>query len=167
MLDSRVAGLIPGVANHEARRIYDARVERARRALAQDDSAELGRQLCDAILLELWRARSITGFDAFVQDVIGLDAQRARSLAEATAAEQGLILDRLPDVAVALYLRSEMALIERCPDAKVSIRVEGDTLQMALSLPLSPPARVVEAVTAIGRSASGLLRVLLEKPRPK
>jgi hypothetical protein len=167
MLDSRVAGLIAGVANHEARRIYDARVQRARRALAEDDSAELSRQLCDAILLELWRARSITGFEAFAQDVIGLDAQRARGLAEEAAAEQGVALHRLPDIAVALHLRSEVALIERCPEAKVSIRVEGDRLQMALSLPLAPPARVAEAVTAIGRSASGLLRVLLDKPRPK
>jgi hypothetical protein len=162
--DSRVAGLIAGVANHEARRLYDVRVEKARRALADGDEAELGRQLCEAVLLELWRARSITSFDAFAQDVVGIEASRARELAQTSASERGVSLERLPDVAVALYARSEVALLERCPGAAVTVKVEGEQLQLVLSLPISPPARAAEAVAAVGRSASGLARVLLDKP---
>lgn len=166
--DSRVAGLIAGVANHEARRVYDIRVDRARRALAEEAFEELGRQLCDAITLEIWRARSITGFEAFAQDVIGLDPARARELAEAGASERGVALERMSDLAVALCLRGEAALQERCPEAEVRVRVEGGRLELALSLPATPAARAADAVAAVGRAASGLARILSEKPaRPK
>ena len=158
--DTRVAGLIPGVANHEARYLYDARVERARRALEDGDDAALARQLCESFRLGLWRARNITGFDAFAQHVLGVEAERARALAEAGAAARNVALERLPDVAVALWIRSEAALLERCPAAAVDVRVENGQVLYALSLPLAPALGVAEAVAAVGRSAVGLARVL-------
>jgi hypothetical protein len=162
--DTRVAGLIAGVANHEARRVYDARLERLRAAVAQDDQAGLQRQLCVAVLLGLWRARSITGFDGFAQDVVGIDHERARELAEHGAAARGVGLERLPDLAVALWMRSEAALLERSPQAEVDVRVEGERLRLCLELPLVPPARTAEAVAAVGRAAGGLARVLMGEP---
>ena len=162
--DTRVAGLIPGVANHEARRVYDARLERLRAAVAQDDEPALQRQLSVAVLLGLWRARSITGFDGFAQDVVGIEAARARALAEQGAVERGVALDRLPDVAVALWMRSEAALLERSPDAAVEVRVEGERLRLSIELPLAPPWRTAEAVAAVGRAAGGLARVLTGEP---
>lgn len=162
--DSRVAGLIAGVANHEARRVYDARLERLRRAAADADDATLERELCIVLLLGLWRARSITGFDAFAQDVVGVPHERAATLARAGADQRGVALERLPDVAVALWLRSEAALLERCPEAAVDVRVEREQLRLSLSLPLAPPERAAEAVAAVGRAAAALARVLASEP---
>ena len=158
--DSRIAGLIAGVANHEARHVYDARVERARRTLEAGDEAELGRQLCDALLLGLWRARSVTGFDALAQDIVGVAVERARELASRSAAQRNLPLEQLADVAVALWLRSEAALLPRCPEAAVEVRVDQGQLHFSLVLPLAPALRVAESVAAVGRSAAGLVRVL-------
>jgi hypothetical protein len=163
--DPRIAGLIAGVANHEARRVYDARVERLRRAHAQEQEAALERQLCDAIRLGIWRARNVTGFEAFAQDVLGVPIERAHTLAERGASQQGVALERLPEVALALWLRAEAALLERCPGGEVELRIQGERMQLSLTLPLVPAARSAEAVAAVGRAASGLARVLAGDPR--
>jgi hypothetical protein len=158
--DSRIAGLIPGVANHEARRVYDARLEQATAAVAGGDESALAGLLCDAVLLGLWRARAVTGFDALAQDVIGIDAGRAQELAVAAAAQRGLALERLPDIAVALWMRSEAALLDRCPEASVRVNVSSERLALHLDVPLAPVERATEAVSAVGRAAGGLGRVL-------
>jgi hypothetical protein len=164
--DPRIAGLIAGVANHEARRVYDARVERLRRAHAQGQEPALERQLCDAIRLGIWRARNVTGFEAFAQDVLGVPIERAHTLAERGAAQQGVALERLPEVALALWLRAEAALLERCPGGEVELRIQdGERMQLCLTLPLVPAARSAEAVAAVGRAAAGLARVLAGDPR--
>lgn len=164
--DTRVAGLIAGVANHEARRVYDGRLERLRAAAARDDENALEEQLCVAVLLGLWRARSITAFESFAQDVVGVDHARAWQLAERGAARLGVSLERLPDVAVALWMRSESALVERHPEGSVAVRVENERLELSISLPLAPPARAAEAVAAVGRAAGGLARVLTTDAPP-
>ena len=158
--DSRVAGLIAGVANHEARRVYDARVERAAAASAAGDELALGALLCEAVLLGLWRARAVTGFEALAQDVMGVEPARAQSLAEASAAQRGLTLERLPEIAVALWMRSEAALLDRCPEAAVQVSVANERVALHLDLPLAPVERATEAVSAVGRAAGGLARVL-------
>jgi hypothetical protein len=166
--DSRVAGLIPGVANHEARRVFDARVERATAAEAAGDESALGQLLCEAVLLGLWRARSVTGFDALAQDVIGIEPVRAEQLAQQSAAARGVALERMPDIAVALWMRSEAALLERVPEASVRVDSAAERVVLQLDLPLAPADRITEAVSAIGRAASGLARVLeAENPRPR
>ena len=158
--DSRVAGLGPGVANHEARRVYDARLEQAGSASAAGDESTLAGLLCDAVLLGLWRARAVTGFDALAHSVLGIDPVRAQELAAAAAAQRGLALERLPDIAVALWMRSEAALLDRCPEATVRVNVTGERVALHLDLPLAPVERATEAVSAVGRAASGLGRVL-------
>jgi hypothetical protein len=162
--DTRIAGLIAGVANHEARRVYDARLERLRTAAAGADEPALERELCIAVLLGLWRARSITGFESFVQDVVGLDHERARALAERGAAVREVALERLADVAVALWMRSEAALVERWPEVVVDVRVQDERLRLALTLPLAPAVRAADAVAAVGRAAGGLARALSGMP---
>lgn len=159
--DTRVAGLIPGVANHEARRVFDARADALRRAAADNDQPMLERGLFEALALGLWRARNVTGFEAFVADVIGLELERAWSIAERGATARGVALERLPDLAVALWMRSEAALLERCPGASVEARiVDGERVQLSLQLPLAPRERAAEGLAAVGRSAGGLARVL-------
>lgn len=157
--DSRIAGLIPGVANQQARRVYDTRVGRLRRAAAEGDEIGLGEQLCDAILLGFWRARSVTGFEALAHDVVGIEPERAWALAEQSATERGLSLERMPDIAVAVWLRTECALIESCPEAAVEVRVDGERLHVALALPIAPPAMVADGLAAVGKNAESLSRV--------
>jgi hypothetical protein len=158
--DSRVAGLVPGVANHEARRVYDARLERAAAASAAGDETTLAGVLCEAVLLGLWRARAVTGFEALAQAVLGIEPARAVALAEAAAAQRGVVLERLPDIAVALWMRGEAALLDRCPDASLRVNVANERVALHLDLPLAPVERTAEAVSAIGRAAGGLGRVL-------
>lgn len=158
--DSRVAGLIAGVANHEARRVYDARLERAATASSAGDDEALGALLCEAVLLGLWRARAVMGFEALAQDVMGIDAVRAQALAEASAAQRGLAFERLPEIAVALWIRSEAALLDRCPEATVQVSVANERVALHLDLPLAPVERTTDAVSAVGRAAAGLARVL-------
>jgi hypothetical protein len=119
------------------------------------------------LLLGLWRARSVTGFDAFAQDVVGIDAERARELAARDAAARKHTHEQLPDVAGAVWIRSEAALLERCPEAAVEVRVESGRLQLSLALPLAPALRVAESLAAIGRSAAGLVRVLESETRDR
>lgn len=154
--DTRVSGLIPGVANYQARLVYDARLSRLRQAHAAGSDAPLAELLCEAVLLGIWRARSVTGFDAFVHDAAGIARPDARALAEQGAAQRGLVLERLPDVAVATWLRAEGALLQSCPDAAVEVHVRDGQLRFALRMPISPPARVAETIAAIGRAVAGL-----------
>jgi hypothetical protein len=158
--DSRVRGLLPGVANHDARRVYDERLSRMAAALAGGDEGALGVLLAEAVLLGLWRARNVMGFDALGQDVLGVGAERARALAEQGAAELGVPLEPLPDVAVALWLRSEAALFDHVPDARVSVRSSAGRVELIVSAPLSPVSAVAEAAAAVGRSAAGLARAI-------
>jgi len=161
--DTRVAGMIAGVPNHEARRVYDARLERLRRALETGSEDELGQQLFDAVRVGLWRARSVVDFEAFAVHVLGIDHARANQLAAGAAASSNALLERLPDIAVAVWIRSEAALLERCPKASIDVRVEREQILIALALPLAPSLRVAESLASIGRSATGLARVLSEE----
>ena len=109
----------------------------------------------------------MTGFEAFAQYVIGVPAERARELAPPARRSAERCARQLPDVAVALWLRSEAALLERCPEAAIEVRTDEGRLQLSLALPLAPALGVAEAVAAIGRSAAGLVRVLESETRPR
>jgi hypothetical protein len=158
-MDSRIAGLIPGVANHEARRVYDARVALLRQAHSAGDEAVLAAGLCDAIRLGLWRARSVTGYEALAHDVVGIEVARAWELAERDAARRALPLERMPDIAVAVWLRTESALLDTCPQGSVEVRVDGEQLRIGVTLPMAPPEVVADALAAVGRNAANLARV--------
>jgi hypothetical protein len=160
--DSRVAGLIPGVANHEARRVYDARVESLRAAAEAGSAreAELARGLYEARRLGLWRARQLTGFDAFAVDVVGVEVERARALVQTLVEGGGLDDERLPDTAVALWLRGEAALLDRCPEGRIEAHVQDGELELRIVLPLEPAGKAGDALGAIGRKAVGLTRLL-------
>lgn len=161
LTDSRVRGLVAGVANHEARRVYDERVSVMGAAAAAGDEARLGQGLLEAQLLGLWRARSVMGFEALAQGVLGVDPARARELATAAAERLGVAaVEQLPDIAVALWLRSEAALLDHGQASAVSVRVRDGKVELSLVAPLAPVAAIAEAVAAIGRSAAGLARAI-------
>jgi len=92
--------------------------------------------------------------------VLDIEPERARLLAGRGAEQSGVGLSQLPDIAVALWLRGEAALLERHPDASIEVRVKDARVELVLSLPLAPPVGAAEAVAALGRTAAGLARVL-------
>jgi len=167
MADERVAGLIPGVPNHEARRVFDARVDRLRAAVKADDDAALGRLLLEATLLGLWRARNVQGLDALCEGVIGLAAARGEALLKQAAEANGRELERLPDSAVALWMRSEVALIDAGADAHVVVGVEGDTLRLQLDVPLASPDVATSALIALGHNARGLNQAFIPERKKR
>jgi hypothetical protein len=156
MQDPRIGGLIPGVPNHEARRVFDVRVERLRRAVQASDEAALEQQLFEAVQLGLWRARNVTGLDALCEGVIGLPIARGEALVEQAVQARGASRDRLPDSAIALWMRSEAGLLEHCEEGAVEVRVEDEQLRIALALPLGTPERAADALMALGQNARQL-----------
>jgi hypothetical protein len=170
MADERIAGLIPGVPNHEARRVFDARVDRLRRAVKTQDEAALGRLLLEATLLGLWRARNVQGLDALCEGVIGLPTARGEALLKQAAEAIGRAAERLPDAAVALWMRSEVALLNVCDEASIVVSVEGNALRLQLAVPLDAPDVAANALMAIGHNARGLGQAFIperERPRKK
>lgn len=154
--DPRVAGLIPGVPNHEARRVFDARVERLRTAMAANDDSALEQLLYEASRLGVWRARNVTGLDALCEGVLGLPIARGEALVAQAAETYGDGAARLPEAAIALWMRSEAALLDHCDEAAVHVRVEEGQLLVMLSVPLSAPERAADALAAVGHKARSL-----------
>lgn len=159
--DPRVAGLIPGVPNHEARRVFDARIARLRAALAAEDEPLIGQHLHDAVLLGLWRARNVQGLDALCEGVVGLRGARAEELLKRAVYERGQAATQLPEAAVALWLRGEAALLASCDAASIEVRSDGDALQIKLTVPLSQPEQAADALMAVGHNARGLGQALI------
>lgn len=167
LADTRVAGLIPGVPNHEARRVFDARVERLRRAVAAGDEARLAQLLLEAALLGLWRARNVQGLEALCDGVIGLPSARGEELLQRAEEASGRSAARLPDAAVALWLRSEAALLGVCDEARIAVGVEGDALQLQLAVPLHAPDAAAHALIALGHNARSLGQALIPERRKR
>ncbi|HEX6243424.1 MAG TPA: hypothetical protein VFZ61_21070, partial [Polyangiales bacterium] len=140
--DPREGYTIAGVSNRDARAVYDARAE-AMRALWADGKAtpealaELGQLLHDAARLTLWRARRITGFDAFVEQVVGVGAEPARGLLEAYSAASGESPAPVNERTVAAWLRTEAGLFEGDPEARVQLRTVAGAARLVVSVSLS------------------------------
>lgn len=157
--------VLPGVRNTEARTVYDVRVERLRSAAAREDSAALAEGLYEAQRLALWRARNVTDFDAFAEHVVGLSVDRARELAAEGATAAGASADGAAEVTawsrefVALWVRSEAALIRICPTASVRVATRNGRHELELRLPAEPVPTAVEALKSLGPALTGLARL--------
>lgn len=132
--DPRPRFLVPGVANRDARDVYDARVAslraaaEAHRAAPEDAPARLAlaRGLDEARALGVWRGRSVTGFDAFVEQVLGLEPAEAWALA-GEAPEP--LPERISNEAIAVWMRVEAALAEHGVEGRVDVRVGDDGVE--------------------------------------
>lgn len=160
LTDPRATSLVPGVANRDARALFDARVTALREAQSGHPAeaaatARLARGLAEAVLLGLWRGRSVTGFDAFAFDVLGIEPPEAARLAEEGASALGVPRDRLTDEAIAAWMRTEAALLEAGVQGTVRARLtdEGEVLRIELDVGRAP-----EALDAIGRRLGPLAR---------
>lgn len=137
--DPRVTGaLLPGVANRDARDFFTRRVDQLRAALAAyKDSPETGRtplaaQLTSAKRLRLWRAGAVTSFDSLILDVLAWNMDEANALAAASP-------ERVRDTAVALLVRTELALYESGAQGSVELG-ENESLVVTLRATDAPKA---------------------------
>ncbi len=158
--DERIGFVLAGVRNQDARAVYDARVAALRAANSRGDRAALGRGLCEAQRLTLWRARNVTDFAAFAESVVGIRSAEARELAQDAARAAKITLDALPPQVIALWLRIEAALSRTCPTATVSVNGMGDALEFELHIPGGDVGRTVEGFFDMGGAATGLRRFL-------
>ncbi len=169
--------VVPGVRNTEARAVYDARVARLRAAVTKEDDSALAEGLYEAQRLGLWRARSVTDFDAFAEHVIGLGVERARELAAQGATAAGVAdgaaeVEPLSRELVALCVRSEAALIQICPTATVRIATRNGRHELEVRLPAEPVPAAVEALKSLGPALTGLAKLTAaavpeRAPRPR
>lgn len=140
--DPREGYTVAGVSNRDARAVYDVRTE-AMRAIwaggAADEAAlaQLGQLFHEARVLELWRARRLTAFEAYAEEVVGVPAERAASLAREYAERIGEPLGPLSERAIALWLRTEAGLYEGDEQARARIRHRDGVQQLELSVALA------------------------------
>ncbi len=152
--DPRAAGvLVPGVANRDARRVYEARADALRRA----EGAVREELLAEAQLLQVWRGFAITSFDAFVEDALGFPLDEAKAEAERGAARLEVDLAPLPDDRVALWMRVEVGLL----DAGGRVTCHDDELRLYV-----PFGQALRGLDEVGRRIHPLVRDLSHPKAP-
>jgi hypothetical protein len=150
--DPRAVALIPGVANRDARVVFDARVRRFG-GLFKTDRDRAAEELAEARRLGLWRAKNLVGWNAFVEDILQLSLDAATELLGSRE------IKPLSDVAIATWLRAEAGLLEIDDSATVHLRND------RLVLEIDPP-KAASALTAVGRRCAPLVRDR-ETPPPR
>lgn len=156
--DPRPVQLVPGVANRDARAVYEARERRLRGLVESGDRAELGVALAEAARMQVWRGRSVVGWGVFVEDVLAMDRAEADALAAEGARTVGGLEPATEEV-VAVWMRAEAGAIEACGDDAV-VHLRGERLVVDL-----PADEAPAALSAIGRRATPLAREQAEAPR--
>ena len=154
--DPRAVVLVPGVANRDARSVYEARVLRIRAAEAAEDREALGLELAECTQMKVWRGHSIVGWDVWVDAVLGLDPEDA-------AAMRGEV-QAIDDELVALWMRAEAGLVEAGAGA---VHLRDGRLCFDLD-----PATAPAALANVGRRAAPLAKdelgqseVVVDRPR--
>jgi hypothetical protein len=156
--DPRPVLLVPGVANRDARAVCEARERRLREALEAKDEETVALELAEAARLRVWRGRSIVGWDAFVEDVLGMGRDEAERLV-AQGAEVVGSAEPASDEVVATWMRAEAGALEGCgPEA--SVRLRGERLVVELPIDDAPAA-----LSSMGRRATPLAREQAEAPK--
>jgi hypothetical protein len=140
--DPRAVAMVPGVANRDARKLADARVEAL---IALIDTGANGAEqvefeLAHAVRMGLWRGRSLTGFEALAENVLGLTTEDARARAERGAARAGMSNETASEEAIAIAWRTEVALLEAGLPGRVRIgkSAAGDTIELTLPVEHAP-----------------------------
>jgi hypothetical protein len=149
--DPRPVVLVPGVANRDARLVYDARERRLRAAIAAGDRRALEVGLAEAARLQVWRGHSLVGWEVFAENVLGLDAADATAARRAGAATVGSDAPAEEEL-VATWMRAEAGLVEAC-GADAAVHLVGDRLVFSV-----PVADAPNALSAMGRRATPLAK---------
>ncbi len=155
--DPRPVMLVPGVANRDARAVYEARERRLREALTAEDRDTAALELAEAAQLRLWRGHSLVSLEVFAENVLGLTPDEAEALLR-RGAELAGSADAAPDEVVATWMRAESGLLEGSPDAVVRLR-QG---RLVLEVPLEGAAA---GLAAVGWRSAPLAREQEKAPR--
>lgn len=149
--------LVPGVANRDARAVADARIE----ALDALDGEARARLAAEAMLLRIWRGRSITSMESLALDFLDVEPQVFREWAEEGAAMLGVPLEPLSEEAVALWFRAESAALEDSLPLEIGVRLDehGEHLSFEVKV-----GRGAAALRAVGRRVAPLAQDH-ERPR--
>ncbi len=141
--DDRAVALVPGVANRDARAVFDAYLARLEEARpGHPDDAEAGRALAEGLRTvlrtRLWRGRSLTGFGVMTEQLLDLPEAEARSLAGE--------VEPATEEATAVWFRAEAALLEAGLSASVRIVEDGGREHLELRAEVARAPHVLEAV---------------------
>ncbi len=147
--DPRDDFLVRGVANRDARAVFDRRLGELKAAKGD----ELADALCDAVLLGLWRARRLTSLDVLVSEMLELDPARAHELAGQAATRRGLACETQREELVAVWMRFEAAQIEAELTGRATLRATPTGPVLSLEL---PPAEVAQGIVVAGRKIAPL-----------
>lgn len=157
--DPRAVALVPGVKNADARAIFEARLSNltdlgwAAADGAAGAVAAHERALAEAVLLGVWRGRSLTSFDAFVEGLLELKADEARAAAERGAEAMGVPCEAASEEFVAVWMRAESALRDAGLGGVVTVADgEPETLRFDLPVETAP-----EALDQMGRRMGSLV----------
>lgn len=160
--DPRMAALVPGVKNADARAVFEARAARMKAALAVGDDVGLSCELAEARLVGLWRANSVVSFDALAESVLGIALDRADALAKAGQARLGLA-DKLNDAQIAVWLRAEASLVVEGGGGRA--RVIGGMLELEMPIESAAAALVAMGRRELPLVGQGQGRVVVDRPR--
>ncbi len=151
--DPRPTALIPGVANRDARLVFDHHLEQMREWLTSDDaSAQVDEALAVLWLARLWRGRSLTSFAAASVEFLELPADDAKQRAERGAKALGVELEPISDEAAAVWVRAMAALIDASLPGKIKPTSSGQELIFELEVDSAP-----EALLEMGRRMNSLV----------
>lgn len=159
--DPRTTGLVPGVANRDARAVCDARVADVERLMARREAGEnvddaLALELAEAVAMGVWRGRSVTSFDSFAVHVLRMTEEEASALAEKGRAALGWPEGRAPEALLAVWYRTEAALRESGFPGRASRKLDEkgrEHLVIDVELRHAP-----ESLEEIGRRMGPLVR---------
>jgi len=152
--------MIPGVANRDARAVADARLEVLDRLVGrsrdgENVTSEVETALAESVLLGLWRGKALTGFDAMVDNLLGMPVDEAQALATRGCERLGVTVGPRSEAFVAVWFRTEAALLDHGFPGRASVRVDEKRQE---HLVLDIPLRVApEAIQEIGRRMAPLV----------
>ncbi|MBX3247142.1 MAG: hypothetical protein KF901_08180 [Myxococcales bacterium] len=139
--DPRALALVPGVANRDARAVFEARVEAM--IAYRDEEGPLSRLLAEALWMGLWRGRSVTSFDALAEEVLDLPGDEARRLAELACAGASMPAETLTEELLAVWYRAEAALLEAEVPGEITA---ADTETLTVRVKVAPAPIALEAI---------------------
>lgn len=157
--DPRAVALVPGVKNADARAVFEARLSNltdlgwAAADGAEDAVAAHERALAEAVLLSVWRGRSLTSFDAFAEGLLEMKPEDARAAAERGAEAMGVPCEAASEEFVAVWMRAECALRDAGLAGVVTL-ADGQSETLRFDLPVD---NAPEALDQMGRRMFSLV----------
>ncbi|MDW8247005.1 MAG: hypothetical protein RMJ84_10550 [Sandaracinaceae bacterium] len=140
--DPRVAVLIPGLKNSDARLLHDAYVNRIRSALESGDEERLAELMAVVRACGIYRGHRFVSFEAFAEALFDIDSRRANALASEGEKRLGLPSE-LSEAEIATWMRAEAGVLSVTPEGRVEVR----NGMLHLSVPFDRAAEALAQVS--------------------